>query len=339
MKNLLLICFLFFTACSTVDIVRTGPDKNEDWRVVHLLGYENNKDLDTLASHLPKLRLQGINIIIVEVDYNFDFKSFPELKAKDDVITKDKAKWFAEECKKNDIRLAIQFQCLGHQSWAKTTFPLLTKYPHLDVTPGLFPENKDIYCREWDPTNPEVYKYVFPLMGEIIDAFEADLFHVGMDEVFLLGSKHSKSTYGQNPAELYAKAVNDIYDFLVKEKNVEMMMWGDRFIDAAKIDYGEWEASANGMAPAINMVPKDIIICDWHYEERDSYPSVQMFIDEGFRVLPTSWKRVGPTKVLINQSYEIKDEKMLGHLFSTWGRVDLFKFESLQEGLKLLKTK
>lgn len=339
MKYLLVFIILLLSACSTFKIDKAGPNENEDWRVVHLLGYDTNKDLDTLATLLPKLRTQGINTIIVEVDYNFDFKSFPELIANQKPITKEKAEWFSKECKQNDIRLGIQFQCLGHQSWAKNTFPLLTKYPYLDVTPNMFPENKGIYCREWDPTNPEVYEFVFPLMGEIIDAFDADLFHVGMDEVFLLGSEHSKSTYGQNPAKLYAKAVNDLYKFLVEEKEVEMMMWGDRLIDANEISYGEWEASANGMAPAINMIPKDIIICDWHYEVRDSYPSVKMFLDKGFRVLPTSWRLVAPTKALINESYDLNNPKMLGHLFSTWGRVDLFKFESLQEGLKLLNKK
>ena len=29
------------------------------------------------------------------------------------------------------------------------------------------------------------------------------------------------------------------------------------------------------------MIPKEVIICDWHYEKRDSYPSLQMFLDKG----------------------------------------------------------
>ena len=101
-------------------------------------------------------------------------------------------------------------------------------------------------------TNPKVYEIIFPLISEIIDAFNAKAMHVGMDEVFLLGSEHSPNTFGQDPAKLYAKAVNDIYNFLVKEKNVEMLMWGDRLIDANIINYGEWESSKNGTAPAID---------------------------------------------------------------------------------------
>ncbi len=78
----------------------------------------------------------------------------------------------------------------------KQTFPLLTVYPELDLTPGAF--------------------------------------HVGMDEVFLLGSEHSPSTEGMDPAVLYARAVNDIYNHIVRKHGLEMMMWGDRLIDGRK---------------------------------------------------------------------------------------------------------
>jgi hypothetical protein len=51
-------------------------------------------------------------------------------------------------------------------------------------------------------------------------------------------------------------------------------MWGDRLIDGKKYDFGEWEASTNGTAAAIDLIPKDIIVCPWHYELRDNYPSI-----------------------------------------------------------------
>ena len=54
-----------------------------------------------------------------------------------------------------------------------------------------------LYCREWGPLNPAVNRVVFRLMDEIIEAFRADALHVGMDEVFLLGSEHSPSTKGK----------------------------------------------------------------------------------------------------------------------------------------------
>jgi hypothetical protein len=86
----------------------------------------------------------------------------------------------------------LEFSCLGHQSWQENTGPLLTKYPELDLTPGAFPENEGIYCRAWDLLNPKVNEIVFALMDELIDAFQPDAFHVGMDATLEL-TKYSKT--------------------------------------------------------------------------------------------------------------------------------------------------
>jgi glycosyl hydrolase family 20 len=293
--------------------------KSKPWRAVHLLDYNTDADLDALGQNLATLAQRGINVIILEVDYNFAFKSHPELKRGDNPITRDGARRFAALCSKYNIRLIPEFQSLGHQSWKAETFPLLTVYPKFDLTPGAFPNNEDIYCREWDPLNPEVWSVVFKLMDEIIDAFRADAMHVGMDEVFLLGSEQSPSTKGQDPAVLFAKAVNELHGHLVGKRHVEMLMWSDRLVDGQKYDMGEWEASKNGTAAAIDMIPKDIIMCPWHYEVRESYPSIPMFIAKGFRVLPAGWKNVEATKALVEYGRTQADAKMLGHMFTTWG--------------------
>jgi len=332
----IVILLLIIAACTPSGKLIIGPQEGEPWRAIHLLGYENDNDLSELAEILPKLDSIGINIIILEVDYNFEFQSHPELRRGKEQITKNAARKFAKVCKKNNLKLITEFQCLGHQSWAEETFPLLTVYPQFDLTPGAFPENKDIYCREWDLMNPEVNRVVFQLLDEIIDAFKVEAFHVGMDEVFLLGSDESPSTKAKDPGELYAKAINDIYDHLAKKRSVEMLMWGDRLFDGTGHEFGEWESSLNGTATAVDMIPKDIIICPWHYENMAAYPSIPMFMEKGFRVLPTSWKDVAAAKALINYSHEVKDPKMLGHLFTTWGRTDVLKFPALVECINLL---
>jgi hypothetical protein len=335
--SLIVVLSIIIGGCSSTEKLTVGPKAGEEWRAIHLLGYENDNDLMELEKIIPSLDSIGINVLILEVDYNFEFQSHPELRRGEKQITKKGARNFAEICRKNGIRLITEFQCLGHQSWAEETFPLLTKYPHFDLTPGAFPGNKDIYCREWDLTNPEVNNIVFQLMDEIIDAFEVDAFHVGMDEVFLLGSEHSPSTKGKDPGVLFAKAVDDIYNHLVKEKGVEMLIWGDRLLDGKDFEFGEWESSLNGTASAVDMIPNDIIICPWHYGKKPAYPSIPIFINKGFRVLPTSWRDVEAAKSLINYSYEIENPKMLGHLFTTWGRTDLLKYPALVECIKLLE--
>jgi len=331
------ITILLLLLCAVVGV---DARPKQPWRALHLLNYDTDADLDALAKNLEPLAKQGINVIILEVDYNFACASHPELRRGTNPITRDGARRFAAACRKQDIRLIPEFQSLGHQSWKAETFPLLTVYPKFDLTPGAFPNNDGIYCREWDPTNPEVWRIVFELMDEIIDAFHADALHVGMDEVFLLGSEQSPSTKGQDPGALFAKAVNELHKHLAGKRKVEMLMWGDRLIDGKKFDLGEWEASMNGTAAAVDMIPKDIIICPWHYEQRESYLSIPMFLEKGFRVLPAGWKDVDATRALIQFNRAQADPKLLGHMFTTWGvkKEELLQFPPLVEGLPLIQA-
>jgi hypothetical protein len=334
---------LFILLCAALRPVDAGVGTKQPkpWRAVHLLDYNSDGALDALEQNLENLEKQGINTIILEVDYNFAFKSHPELRRGTNPITRDGARRFAALCKKFNIRLIPEFQSLGHQSWKAETFSLLTVYPTFDLTPGAFPNNEGIYCREWDPLNPAVWRTVFQLMDEIIDAFHADAFHVGMDEIFLLGSELSPSTKGKDSGALFAKAVNEIYAHLVRNRHVEMLMWGDRLIDGKKYNFGEWEASTNGTATGIDLIPTDIIVCPWHYEPREDYPSITMFIEKGFRVLPAGWKDLEATKALIEFSRLHANPKLLGHMFTTWGvnKDALIDFPPLVEGLKLLRER
>ncbi|MFH1568150.1 MAG: chitobiase/beta-hexosaminidase C-terminal domain-containing protein, partial [Gemmatimonadota bacterium] len=289
---------------------------------IHLLSWTSDSLLVELGKTLPALAEAGINLVILEVDYSFDFQSHPELRQGGQYITRDGARRFAALCRRHGIRLVPQFQSLGHQSWAKHTYPLLTRYPELDITPGAFPENEGIYCREWDPTNPRVNQIVLPLIDEIVDAFQADAIHVGMDEIFLLGHEQSPTTRGQDPAALFARVVNEFHRHFVEAKGLEMFMWGDRLIDGRVCPCGEWESSMNGTAPAIDMIPNDIVICDWHYEPMAAYCSVPMFMEKGFRVLPSSWRNVQGAQALVKYSYGLQHPKLMGHLFTTWGRVE-----------------
>ncbi len=337
---LLFVLATTLTAAAASPDDRAPPKKAEKWRALHVMVYTTDKDLEVLGDQVPKLAAMGVNVLILEVNYHFKFQSHPELRHGQNPITREGAGKLAALCQRHKIRLIPQFQSLGHQSWKAETFPLLAVYPQFDLTPGAFAQNKDIYCREWDPLNPKVNEIVFKLMDELIEAFHADALHVGMDEVFLLGSEKSPSTKGQDPAKVFAKAVNDLHEHLVKDRRVEMLMWGDRLFDANKYHWDKWEASKAGTAAAVDMIPKDIIICPWHYELKKAYPSIPLFLEKGFRVLPASWRKLDASKALIQYSQKFDSPKMLGHLFTTWGgkKDTLTEYRPLVEGLKLLKS-
>jgi hypothetical protein len=241
--------------------------------------------------------------------------------------TKDQVRQLVATCREHGIRLIPLMNCLGHQSWGAKPGKLLAAYPQFDETPGIGQDDEKIYCREWCPSHPDVNKVVFGLMGELIDAFEADAFHVGLDEVFLIGHEDCPRCQGKDVGELFAKVVNELHGYLVGERGVEMLMWSDRLLDSKATGYGRWEASDTGSHRAIDRVPRDIIMCDWHYEmpavyermgQKSPFPSVSYFQDKGFRVLPAPWRNPEAATAFLRVAKQDATDRMLGVLFTGW---------------------
>ena len=315
---------------------------------------ETDADAKVLIGDVPALAKLGVNLLICEVDYWYQYASHPELNMENG-ITKETVKSLVAACRAHKIRLVPEFQSLGHQSWAAKTFPLLIKYPQLDETPNKYAGNKgtdpwgtEFYCRSWCPLHPDLQPIIRDLYGELIDVFEADALHVGMDEVFIIADKDCPRCGGKPTAELFAKAVNDAHDYIVRERGKEMMMWADRFLDGQATGYGLWEASLNGTDKAIDMVPKDIIMCDWHYElkyprqsaAKADFPSTRIFVDKGFRVLPTSFRSVKAVNRYIDESLAIPSDKVLGHLCTVWhplGKGQYAKLPQLKAASKKIR--
>lgn len=328
---LLMAAIWLFSSCAPRPAATVTPAPRPLVLGFHVL-IESSKAAEALIGEIPSLARQGVNLLIAEVDYNYEYVSHPELRGKDPTSAAT-IKRIVGLCRSHGIRLVPEFQSLGHQSWDEKTYPLLVKYPHLDESPGKYAGNKgqdpwgtDFYCRSWCPLHPDVQPIITDLYDELIDVFEADALHVGMDEVFIIGDADCPRCAGKPTSELFARAVNDAHDHIVKKRGKEMMMWADRLIDGEATGYGLWEASKNGTHPAIDMIPKDIIMCDWHYErsyekqgtKQATFPSVRIFIDKGFRVLPTSFRDVKVVKMFIDQSLAVPSDRMLGHLCTIW---------------------
>ncbi|HYW41574.1 MAG TPA: family 20 glycosylhydrolase [Bryobacteraceae bacterium] len=267
---------------------------------------------------LPK---EGVNVLVLEFDYRYRFTKRPEV-ADPDSLSLDNVKTLVEACRQAGVRLIPQINLLGHQSWARATGSLLRVHPEFDETPGKYPQNEGIYCRSYCPLHPQVHDVVFDLIDELADACESDAFHVGMDEVFLLGEDDCPRCKGKDKAELFAQEVRVLHDHLARS-NRAMWMWGDRFLDGETTGIGKWEASVIKTHPAIYQVPEDIVICDWHYDR--SLPTPQYFAVEGFPVLACPWRRPDVALAQLESVRQVRlhstdaiAARMLGLLQTTW---------------------
>lgn len=276
---------------------------------------------EQLRLQVPELAKLGVNMIVIEINYSFQWKSHPEL-SEDYFLSAEEAEKIAKECSVYNICIVPLIDCIGHQSWGNQTDKLLSVYPEFDETQGLYPNNDGIYCRSWCSQNEKVYPILFDLIDEITKAFHTTYFHAGMDEIFLIGEDACPRCRGKDKGELLSNAINKVNEHCVRQKKLTLFIWGDRLLDGnlpSLHDFGEWETSMNGTYTAINSIPKDIIICDWHYEVHDGYPSVAYFIEKGFRVLPASFKDVDAARKLIAYAKQFDDSgKMLGHMYTTW---------------------
>ena len=64
-----------------------------------------------------ELRSGGINTLVLRVDYNYKYKSHPELRNENTLSEKD-VKKIVKAAKTSNIKLIPQINLLGHQSWA-----------------------------------------------------------------------------------------------------------------------------------------------------------------------------------------------------------------------------
>ena len=233
------------------------------------------------------------NLLILRVDWNYAYETHPEL-CDPNPLTREDVKRLVTLCRKHKIRLVPQINLLGHQSWAKNTLALLREYPQFDETPSIKTENysewpnaDSLYCKSYCPLHPEVHDVVFAVVDEICDAFEADAFHAGMDEVFYIGMDECPRCHDHDKAELYAGEVTLIRNHLA-DKGRQLMIWGDRLIDGRATGIGEWEGSFNNTWPAVDLIPKDVFICDWHYEKAEQTPLY--FAEKGLQVASCGYR-------------------------------------------------
>jgi hypothetical protein len=311
------------------NLVQASPDiwldhwraQNPCWRGVHLW-LDNEADARELVTTLPALATNGVNVVVVEVNYSFEFRSHPELRNRKFVKTAT-AHELAETAHCCGIRLIPEFNCLGHQSFGGRIGPLLRHYPQFNETPGESLTNKSIYCLEWRPNAPGLNALVFSLIDDMAEAFEADAFHVGMDEVYLLRDNPAKEPQQPGPAQLYAAQVRALHDHVVGQRHLEMLMWGDRIIGPKYQGYSRYDNGLNDLSAAIDLIPKDIIECDWHYEWKKSYPSIPYLISKGFRVWPSGFEPLGATRAFSDYARQLKSDRVIGYLATTWNETEI----------------
>jgi erythromycin esterase-like protein len=291
--------------------------------------------LDSFLVFIRKeLAPRHVNTLILRVDYHYMFQSHPEL-VDSFPLSRAEVGQIVSACKENGIRIIPQINLLGHQSDRNHLGKLLAAYPQFDETPDVkmplvyaWPNADNLYCKSYCPLHPDVHKVVFDVIDEICDAFGADAFHAGMDEVFYLGESTCPRCKGLDKAELFAGEVRILHDHLAL-KGRSLWIWGDRLLDGRATGLGMWEASYNDTYRAVDLIPKDVTICDWHYDRAD-YTAVY-FAMKGFKVMTCPWRKPALAVLQLKdmlrfraQSSEEMSGRFLGMTETVWSPTWMF---------------
>ena len=150
-------------------------------------------------------------------------------------------------------------------------------FPEMDVRAG---------TNLYNPFSEKAYAALFSLYDQLLLVYQPSTFLISHDEI--QGLNLYAAGTGKSTADIFAMDVRRVHAWL-ESRQVRTAIWGDMLLD-----HETWESkvgSANSRNPAFNSgathealsgLPADILILDWHYQPKASYPSLDFFRRLGF---------------------------------------------------------
>jgi len=263
---------------------------------------EERIDLDYLKRLIRwLLAAYKLNTLVLEIDASVMYERHPELSRKG-ALSKDELGEIVEFAKAHFIGVVPNVQSLGHQDEF-----LLRAYPELAE------QGSNTYC----PSNPKVFDIFYDVYEEMSELFIPKYFHIGHDEIDAIG-KCNKCKQVPN-YRIFADNINRICEFLLA-KNIRSMVWSDMLLPDGFEFKDACNADKYNTAKSIDLLRRDVVICDWSYGGSKEYPSIDFFQQKGFDVLGSPWYKLENISCF---SRYAKSRNVLGMLGTTWTGVTL----------------
>jgi hypothetical protein len=148
---------LFFAILLCLNLTANAQEKLDELLPVRglCISAPQKEGIDEFIKFInEELVPKKVNTLVLRVDWNYAYKSHPELKDEDPLTTAD-VKKIVQACKAGGIHVIPQINLLGHQSWHGKVYALLTKYPQFNETPDVvmpadgeyeWPNPDGLYC-------------------------------------------------------------------------------------------------------------------------------------------------------------------------------------------------
>ena len=234
---------LFYGVQSLLQLLKSDPSGRlllpegeiRDWPNLQLrfIHWDTKNHLDRMSAlkdYIDRLARLKINMISFEIWDKFRFSTDPDIGVKEG-FTPAQMQELVNYGLERHIQIVPNIQAPAHMQWVLN----LEKYAHLRA------DGSDYQACMCDP---ETYKLIFSLYGDIIDATKGvDYFHASTDEVYYAGICKKCPPYNpENRSLAFVDFVNKAHDYLSKQGR-RMIIWG------------EWPL----MPEHIPLLPSDII--------------------------------------------------------------------------------
>ena len=227
---------------------------------------------------LPYFKSLGFNSVIMYFENHMRYASHPEF-APEGSWTLDDLSGLQEAAARHGIDIIPAQTSLGH-------CPGILKHPkyrHLAEAGSEFNGEPYQFC----VAHPETQTMLADMFSELAKASRSPFVSINADESGYLGlcPRCRQEFAGWSKGKIFRHHILRLYD-VIRSHGKRMMMWDDML----------WS-----LPDALEGLPRDIVLLDWHYTLHRRYPSVDVWRAMGFDVV------VCPGMYLVENAFWLSD--------------------------------
>ncbi len=252
-----------------------------------------------------------LNYVVLEPWGTYRSKVAPWLNWDEAPITKKSIKRLVAIAKELGVTIIPQLNIFGHASQSRSRS---AKHSAIDQRPCYQPLFEPMAGWNWCLSNPKAKEVIEAVMVEMLEDFgNPEFFHIGCDEA---QQPSCPECLKQPYSKLFVEHIKFAHDVLAKH-GARAMMWQDMLLEKGDKRWTDYKANGTAeTAKAAEEMPKDIVICDWHYRAgRKDYPSYSYFKELGYDLLACPWKNVSG---IVAEARAIENIGAFGMLGTIW---------------------
>ncbi len=293
--------------------IRDWPDI--PFRVLHVCGFPEYTPV-RIERCIRLAAYYKFNHVILESCGVFRSEKHPWLGWRDGWLDPATCHRFAALARDLGVTLIPAFNVFGHATYARGR---TGKNASLDVSPEYQPLFEPVEGFNWCISNPEARRVIRDLVGEIHEAFDRPpYFHLGCDEA---EPPSCAACCAPGYRERVAEHIRSMTEF-VRDLGARPMIWHDMLLRYRDPQWKGLEANGSEETVALlDSLPKNVIICDWHYAapcDDDRHPvSLDHFLARGFQTMTCPWDNFDGIAAQCGYARQ----RNLGVICTTWGHL------------------